>query len=165
MLPPVYRFRPWQAAMAIFGLTWGATTAIRVLIERHLYFTRWFAFNIGDTVFLPLFAYFTSKSLQGYEETDRFYDKKWWKNSLVGIGAFATIVHQLVAFRLGDQSLEGLKKPSEWWHTSVIVIGLTWLGSSVFQLWNAPKSWAKSLAFLSFAGYIGTWVADYLRPR
>lgn len=57
-LPPLW------VGLFILGIDFGGVMTIRLLLEKKIYFRRWWAFRYGDTLFLPLYGYFMAHMLQ-----------------------------------------------------------------------------------------------------
>jgi hypothetical protein len=152
---------PIATGLGVFFLSFGAITLIRVLVEGHLYFGRWLAFNLGDSIFLPLYGFFVAFVLRD-KPIRGFQGRWWWFILLVAVGLSVSIVLEIQAHSAGrDPQIAWL--PSQLYHTLVVLPVL-----SAFVIWTAlviitqhrTPVWAVLACAISLAGWVGTSVYD-----
>ncbi len=161
---------PAWAAFFAFFFTIGMMTLIRVIFEHELYLSRWTAFWLGDTIAIPLFAYFASYGLGEYHSTRRWYDSKEFMlilalcGVLVGLALFnGAVQNRGVSWRYL------IEKPSELYHTFVVWPFLTFLIIKSVVLLIATRSTERSqfalkgvvcaiLLYVGFLVYDAIWL-------
>lgn len=161
---------PTWAAFSAFFFTIGMMTLIRVILEHELYFSRWTAFWLGDTIAIPLFAYFASYGLQEYHSAERWYDSK----EILYVLALCGVLIGLALFN-GAVNNRGvtwrylLERPSELYHTFVIWPLLTAMVAKSIFLLIATRSTERSqfalkgvacaiLLYVGFLVYDAKWL-------
>ncbi len=167
---------PAWAAFFSFFFTFGMMTLIRVIFEHELYFSRWTAFWLGDTIAIPLFTYYASYGLQEYQKSDRWYDSK----EFLLVLAFCGVTIGLALFNGAVQSRGVswrylIEKPSELYHTFVIWPLLTTMVAKSILLLIATRSTERSqfalkgvvcaiLLYVGFLVYDAKWLPTRNNP-
>ena len=157
---PIWDWAPLVVGLFILGLDFGVVTFIRVVVERKLYFGRWWTFKIGDVLGLPVYAGFAASVINGHEFSG-FYTQWYTHLGILVFGyAFWTWV-QVQNLKSGFETWEDMKVPSEAYHTFIFGI-MFYLLASVFVPLVVSAEWSTSgiLAFAGLAVYIGCFAVD-----
>ena len=153
--PLLGNLHPFLAALLVWMATFGATMAIRIFIEGHLYWLRLTAFWVGDAIGFPIFGFFAALALAKYVPSGKWFDRLWWRFVLCllcwGVSAFNT----LNAMASRDMTVEEFLTPSEVYHAVMMgPVGALILSSLVpLARANAPRRY-KLLAVAGLAIWV-----------
>lgn len=159
-LLPIWDWHPALVAAFVFVIDFGAIMAIRVVIERKFYLTRWWSFRVGDTIGLPVYAGFGAIVVSDGEFTG-FYTAAWWHILVLTAGYVIAIGIQVNNLRTGFFTWSDVVNPSEVYHTVIFGVMFYLMVTVVFAL-AADRSpvWAVVLASTGLTIYVLSWIID-----
>ncbi len=149
---------PWRAAVFMFSIDFGMIMLIRRVFEGQWYLRRWWSFRLGDSIFLPIYAYFTSRLFNDAPKS--LFENPCWHRSLLFGGVFFAFMNEMRAVQGGMLTLTQVLKPSQAYHTLIFgpmfYLVLAPLPTVVRSRWSRDKL----LALAGFVGYVVTYVVD-----
>lgn len=161
--PVIAEFSPIVAALLVFLLGFGGVMMTRRIYEGEFYLTRWWSFRIGDSIALPLFAFFTALAFQ---KSTEWWNPRWFNYTLFLALVILGVVfaRQLLLDAMINRSVSFAEanRPSERFHTYI-----TWpsifalVGTALIPLWtcDAPMRY-KVLATTGLILYSLTFLVD-----
>lgn len=161
-MPAIWRMKAWFIGLIVFLADFGTILGLRVLLEHKLYFSRWKAYWLGDSIFLPLYAAFAATAFNHAVPKGKWYTSTWYHLLFLPLGMLISVLWQYSEIKAGHISPEVNALPSEMWHTTIRGVGIWFIGQSFLALIFGPKKtkWAFRLALLSLGGYVLTFIFD-----
>ena len=160
-LVPIWGWSPMLVYLFLLGIDFGAILAIRIVIERRFYLTKWWSYKIGDTIGLPVYGAFAAIVVSDVNHPDAFYTQTWWQWFVLGVGVALSLLIQLRAYLTGSYSKQVVFNPSEMYHMVIYGLMFYFIASSVFPLVHGHQPlWATIGAFVGLAIWVVCVVID-----
>jgi hypothetical protein len=144
--------RPRRAYLTVLLTGFVAILLVRLTFERKLYLSHWLSLNIGDSIFLPLIAYYLSRAVVEAEEEK--YPGYPWHIALIAFGCvFGNLTNG--KWLPGDT-------PGGHYHAIFYWCGFGLMGSPLPIVLKRPiMTHNKKMAMLMAVGYFATIGADF----
>lgn len=158
---PIWGWHPVWVFLFVLGVDWGAIMAIRILIERKTYLSRWWTFRVGDVIGLPLYAVAAAVVVDDFNHPDAFYQQVWWHVLWLAVGFGLSLTIQVRGLLTGFFDWKTVLNPSEMYHTAVFgVMFYLMLSIAAPVLADRQPTGAFLLAAVGMGIYIACYVVD-----
>jgi hypothetical protein len=163
---------PWGWGW-VLAYSFAAVILANASMDPNMYWLRWSTWWIGDMFAVPIFCYFASKSLSGYQP-DMFFDRWIITGILMLTGLVLAMILWWGGMKTRNTTWADLRIPSEFYHTGIVwVILAAVIGHALLAvIFNRPNSWSANdwgwvvplCIFVICAGIIDSFVVDTQKP-
>lgn len=118
----IWNWNPFFVAVFIFLIDFGFVFLIRVVFEKKVYLGRWWTYRYGDSIFLPILAYFLAITYQKTTVFPYLYQQPWWHISVFVFGYILMAYTEYLHIKNKVYKKKDLFLPSQLYHSFIFGI-------------------------------------------